>query len=170
MGVFIRAVRLGEKLFEETDPQEVQFHIMNDCLEKGIDFIQVTKGPNKYRDYNPIIPHATYAIGYREDDPNHSVEMSYSSNDDFFTILKRVCEEREGLPMEFLYHEYAGIESVYDYSIAKEILDEFNHYKPVIVEALDIFGKDYYDYTYVFETYLKVLEDAIKMKGVVVHS
>lgn len=159
MGVFIYGVKLGGVLHDTPFKDE---SIERKFENEDKNYVFVSEKENGWM--TKFKPSYYEVVGKSEND----VAITYSSYDDFLVQLNRVLNDGDyDVYPIFAFGVFSevfnvGIENMFDYSIAENMLKDFMEYNEKAMSIMDE-----HDYG-IYHTYMKMLEYVVENKGIVI--
>lgn len=160
MGLFIYSIKPIEKLSDSIhykDHKEIY-----DKYEKEGKDLMVLCNMEGFKDHLTEFTEGLYLYVYKEDGTDISMTYSYYNDwrNDVVDLVKKK-DFNKGYFKEFYW--FTDCDGCFDYKVAEKLLQDFKKFLPKAQKTFDEWGLHYY------EKYIKILEECIECKGVVVY-
>lgn len=160
MGLHVYTIKPIEKLSDSTNYSEVsELYDKYENEGKDVIFLYNVK---EFKEHLTEYAEGLYLYVYRTDGTD--ISMTYSYYNDLRNDIVNLVEKQDfdkGYFKEFYW--FSDCEGCFDYKVAGKILEDFKKYLPKAKETFNEYDFDYY------QKYMKILEECIEDKGVVMY-
>lgn len=160
MGLFAYSIKPIEKLSNSTKYSEVEE--LYDKYEKEDKNLMFLYNVDCFKDHLNEFTEGLYLYETRPNGAFFGVRYSYYSY--FRDIVVDLVEEKDFNKDYFKeFYWFSDCEGCFDYKVAEKILEDFKKYLPKAKETFEEYDFDYY------QNYMKVLQECVEDKGVVMY-